>query len=156
MTTIAYIANEFPSSLEPYVTDEIVELRRRGAQVVCCSGKRVSPDDLTPPERAFWAETRFFQPLSDAELLGALRRLASNRHNLSQLLRPLLLERGVSPIRRMRTLGHSVMGAYHGEWGFQALSHRKAVLAKTTKPDLKLLYPPYTDRALKILRRVLG
>ncbi len=111
MTTIAYIANEFPSSLEPYVTDEIVELRRRGAQVVCCSGKRVSPDDLTPPERAFWAETRFFQPLSDAELLGALRRLASNRHNLSQLLRPLLLERGVSSIRRMRTLGHSVMGA---------------------------------------------
>ena len=27
MTTIAYIANEFPSSLEPYVIDEITELR---------------------------------------------------------------------------------------------------------------------------------
>jgi aldehyde dehydrogenase (NAD+) len=53
-------------------------------------------------------------------------------------------------------VGHSGMGAYHGEWGFQALSHRKAVLAKTTKPDLKLLYPPYTDRGLKIMRRILG
>ena len=31
MTTIAYIANEFPSALEPYVKDEIGELRRRGA-----------------------------------------------------------------------------------------------------------------------------
>jgi aldehyde dehydrogenase (NAD+) len=53
-------------------------------------------------------------------------------------------------------VGDSGMGSYHGEWGFQALSHRKAVLAKTTKPDLKLLYPPYTDRALKIMRRILG
>ena len=48
------------------------------------------------------------------------------------------------------------MGSYHGEWGFQALSHRKAVLAKATKPDLKLLYPPYTDKGLKIMRRILG
>jgi aldehyde dehydrogenase (NAD+) len=43
-------------------------------------------------------------------------------------------------------VGHSGMGSYHGEGGFQALSRRKAVLAKTTKSDLKLLYPPYTDR----------
>jgi aldehyde dehydrogenase (NAD+) len=51
-------------------------------------------------------------------------------------------------------VGPSGMGDYHGEWGFQAMSHRKAVLAKTTKPDLKLLYPPYTDRALKIMRKL--
>jgi aldehyde dehydrogenase (NAD+) len=53
-------------------------------------------------------------------------------------------------------VGASGMGSYHGEWGFQTMSHRKAVLAKTTKPDLKLLYPPYTDRTLKIMRRLLG
>ena len=52
MTTVAYIANEFPSPLEPYVIDEIAELRRRGAQVICCSGKRVSPNDLSLAERA--------------------------------------------------------------------------------------------------------
>jgi len=111
MTTIAYIANEFPSSLEPYVMDEITELRRRGAHVICCSGKRVSPNDLTLTERAFWKETRFFQPLSDDELMRATRRLVSDRRKLWQLLRPLLWERGPSPGRRVRTLGHTVMGA---------------------------------------------
>jgi colanic acid/amylovoran biosynthesis glycosyltransferase len=111
MTTIAYIANEFPSPLEPYVIDEITELRRCGAQTICCSGKRVSPNDLSLAERAFWKETRFFQPLSDDELVRAVRRLASDRHNLWQLLRPLLWEREASPIRRIRALGHTVMGA---------------------------------------------
>ena len=111
MTTVAYIANEFPSPLEPYVIDEITELRRRGAQVICCSGKRVSPNDLSLEERAFWEETRFFQPLSDDELMRAVRRLASDRRYLWPLLRPLLWERGPSPARRLRTLGHTVMGA---------------------------------------------
>jgi colanic acid/amylovoran biosynthesis glycosyltransferase len=111
MTTVAYIANEFPSPLEPYVIDEIVELRRRGAQVICCSGKRVSPNDLSLAERVFWKETRFFQPLSDDELVRAVRRLASDPRNLWQLLRPLLWERGASPTRRIRGLGHTVMGA---------------------------------------------
>ncbi|WP_045821779.1 aldehyde dehydrogenase family protein [Williamsia herbipolensis] len=52
-------------------------------------------------------------------------------------------------------VGASGMGAYHGRWGFEALSHRKAVLAKPTKPDLSLIYPPYSDRAVKLLRRML-
>lgn len=46
------------------------------------------------------------------------------------------------------------MGAYHGKWGFEALSHRRAVLSKTAKPDLRLVYPPYSPRALKIMRKV--
>jgi hypothetical protein len=32
----------------------------------------------------------------------------------------------------------------------------RGVFAKTTKPDLKLLYPPYTEKGLKIMRRILG
>jgi aldehyde dehydrogenase (NAD+) len=52
-------------------------------------------------------------------------------------------------------VGASGMGAYHGQWGFEALSHRRAVLSKPAKPDPGLLYPPYTDRAMKILRRLL-
>ncbi|MFN8032568.1 MAG: aldehyde dehydrogenase family protein [Mycobacterium sp.] len=51
-------------------------------------------------------------------------------------------------------VGASGMGAYHGKWGFEALSHRRAVLAKPTKPDPSLMYPPYTDRAMKIIRKV--
>jgi aldehyde dehydrogenase (NAD+) len=51
-------------------------------------------------------------------------------------------------------VGASGMGAYHGRWGFETLSHRRAVLAKTAKPDLKLVYPPYTTGALKIMRKL--
>ncbi len=111
MTTVAYIANAFPSPLEPYVMDEIAQLRQRGVKVICCSGRRVSPADLSLAERAFWKETRFFQPLSDQELTRAVRRLASDRQTLWQLLRPLLLERGPSPVRRVRAIGHTLMGA---------------------------------------------
>ena len=47
------------------------------------------------------------------------------------------------------------MGAYHGKWGFDEFSHRKSVLTKPTRPDLSsILYPPYTERALKLARRM--
>ncbi|MEV6341110.1 aldehyde dehydrogenase family protein [Nocardia vinacea] len=51
-------------------------------------------------------------------------------------------------------VGASGMGAYHGRWGFEALSHRKSVLRKTFHPDLQLIYPPYSKRALQILRKI--
>jgi aldehyde dehydrogenase (NAD+) len=51
-------------------------------------------------------------------------------------------------------VGASGMGAYHGKWGFETLSHRRAVLAKPAKPDPRLVYPPYSQRALNIMRRV--
>ncbi|SKU53400.1 fatty aldehyde dehydrogenase [Mycobacteroides abscessus subsp. massiliense] len=52
-------------------------------------------------------------------------------------------------------VGASGMGAYHGRWGFEALSHRRAVLAKLAKPDPALMYPPYSNRAIAIMRRLL-
>ena len=51
-------------------------------------------------------------------------------------------------------VGESGMGGYHGEWGFQTFSHRKSVLSKTAKPDPRFVYPPYTERALKLMRRM--
>ncbi len=111
MTTVAYIANEFPSPLESYVIDEITELRRRGIRVICCSGKRVAPNDLGPAERSFWKETLYFQPLADDELMRAARRLVSNRHHLWQVLRLLILEPDSSATLRIRALGHMLMGA---------------------------------------------
>jgi colanic acid/amylovoran biosynthesis glycosyltransferase len=111
MTTVAYIANEFPLPLEPYIIDEITELRHRGTRVICCSGKRVSADLLSLAERAFWKETLYFQPLTDDEIMRAVRRLASNRHHFWSLMRPLLWERGASPSLRIRALGHTLMGA---------------------------------------------
>lgn len=51
-------------------------------------------------------------------------------------------------------VGASGMGAYHGKWGFEAFSHRKSVVVKPFKPDPTLIYPPYTERAVKLLRRL--
>jgi aldehyde dehydrogenase (NAD+) len=51
-------------------------------------------------------------------------------------------------------VGASGMGAYHGRWGFEAMSHRRAVLAKRARPDLQMVYPPYSDRAIRFMRNV--
>lgn len=51
-------------------------------------------------------------------------------------------------------VGHSGMGAYHGRWGFETFSHRKAVLAMASRPDPSVLYPPYTLRKQKLLRKL--
>ena len=115
MTTVAYIANEFPSALEPYVKDEIGELRRRGIRVICCSGKRVAPQELSGTDRSFWDETRYFQPLSDKELTRATRCLAADRPALWQFLKPMLWECGASPTKRLRALAHTLMGGAMAE-----------------------------------------
>ncbi|MDT5220407.1 MAG: aldehyde dehydrogenase [Mycobacterium sp.] len=52
-------------------------------------------------------------------------------------------------------VGASGMGAYHGKWGFDEFSHRKSVLTKPTRPDFSsMIYPPYTERAFKLARRL--
>jgi len=52
-------------------------------------------------------------------------------------------------------VGASGMGAYHGRWGFEEFSHRKSVLTKPTRPDVSsMIYPPYTEKAWKLARRL--
>lgn len=52
-------------------------------------------------------------------------------------------------------VGPSGMGAYHGRFGFEEFSHRKSVLTKPTRPDLTaMIYPPYTDKAWKLARKL--
>ena len=52
-------------------------------------------------------------------------------------------------------VGASGFGSSHGRFGFDTFSHRKAVLAKGTRPDLSLPYPPATRLKERILRRFL-
>src|SRR5215208_5790007 len=52
-------------------------------------------------------------------------------------------------------VGPSGMGAYHGKYGFEEFSHSKTVMTKPTRPDLSaMIYPPYTDKAWKLARRL--
>jgi aldehyde dehydrogenase (NAD+) len=51
-------------------------------------------------------------------------------------------------------VGDSGQGRYHGRAGFEALSNLKPVYRRPFRPDLSLIYPPYTklkDRLLRLL-----
>lgn len=50
-------------------------------------------------------------------------------------------------------VGDSGMGAYHGRAGFDAFTHRRSVLRKSSRPDPGLMYPPYGKIASRIIRR---
>ena len=66
-------------------------------------------------------------------------------HTLMHLMAPRLPFGGV---------GESGMGAYHGKWGFETFSHRKATLRMPSRPDLRIIYPPYSERVKKLLRKM--
>ncbi|AWA30730.1 aldehyde dehydrogenase [Flavobacterium magnum] len=52
-------------------------------------------------------------------------------------------------------VGQSGMGMYHGKFGFDTFSHKKAVLKKANWLDIALRYAPYGKKG-KLLRRILG
>ena len=52
-------------------------------------------------------------------------------------------------------VGESGMGSYHGESSVRVFQHMKAVLARGTRVDPAIAYPPYTERKSKLLRRFL-
>lgn len=52
-------------------------------------------------------------------------------------------------------VGNSGIGNYHGKFGFQTFSHQKSVLERVTwgEPDIK--YPPYTEKKLNWIKKLL-
>ncbi len=52
-------------------------------------------------------------------------------------------------------VGNSGIGNYHGRFGFEAFSHQKSVLEKATwgEPDIK--YPPYSEKKLSWIKKLL-
>jgi len=51
-------------------------------------------------------------------------------------------------------VGESGMGAYHGRHSFETFSHRRSVLKKPTLPDPPLIFPPYTARTMRWLKKL--
>lgn len=51
-------------------------------------------------------------------------------------------------------VGHSGMGAYHGEWGFKEFSHPQTVLLGKTRGNLSLREHPYNKKKLKLIKRI--
>ncbi len=53
-------------------------------------------------------------------------------------------------------VGHSGMGAYHGEWGFREFTHPSTVLYGKTRFNLSLREHPYSGKGAAVKRKLLG
>lgn len=53
-------------------------------------------------------------------------------------------------------VGESGTGAYHGKFGFDTFSHRRGVHTRSTRIDPPILYPPYTAKKERLLRKGMG
>jgi len=105
MRTVAYLANQFPASVEPYVTEEVEALRRLGVQVVTgtvSTGARNEAGGI--PDIVL-------RPIQPAVLARALWLCLRRGQSLSDLLTRVLFSGREGPIRRVKALLHTVLGA---------------------------------------------
>lgn len=59
-----------------------------------------------------------------------------------------------SPYLPFGGIGSSGMGNYHGKASFDTFTHTKSIVKKSTKIDLKLVFPPYKDK-IKLIKKVM-
>lgn len=60
-----------------------------------------------------------------------------------------------SPFLPFGGVGTAGVGSYHGQRSFETFSHMKSVLKKSTRFNLKFIFPPYTKNKMDMLRRVM-
>jgi len=108
--TVASLANQFPSPVEPYVGEEIAELRRRGICVVAGSVRRAR----TRQEKALAAECKpdvVLQPLRITVLLRALLLCLRRWNRISPLLGRVVFHGYEAPLQRVKAVLHTLLGA---------------------------------------------
>lgn len=52
-------------------------------------------------------------------------------------------------------VGSSGMGNYHGKFGFETFSHQKPILEKATWGEPNIKYPPYSEKKLSWIKKLL-
>lgn len=52
-------------------------------------------------------------------------------------------------------VGSSGIGNYHGKYGFETFSHQKAVLEKATWGEPNIKYPPYSEKKLSWIKKLI-
>ncbi len=108
---MAYFANQFPSPVEPYVFEEIEELRRRGMQVIPCSVRRPDAGEQELRLRAFASETLYLSPLGFGLVIRAFWLCLRRSTVLADLLARVLAQGNEPAARRLRALLHTLLGA---------------------------------------------
>ena len=107
MVTVAYLANQFPSAVEPYVVEEIEELRGRGIRVVAGTVRPPCPGQAAS---GYEPEVRLLPP-SVFLLLRALWLCARGWKRISSLVARVLFHGTEGPVQRLKALGHTWLGA---------------------------------------------
>jgi glycosyltransferase involved in cell wall biosynthesis len=102
---VLYFSNQFPSPVEPYVADEVLELRQRGFDAVVCSMKRPVIEATGDT-----AETLYLWPL---QLRLMLRALIFVFHPfIRKLLLRVFFREKENLSKRFRAILHTWLGAY--------------------------------------------
>lgn len=109
MLTVAYLANQFPAAVEPYVTEEIEELRSRGIKVIAGSVLRTRSEDAYLKIRC--APEVVLLPLQGIVLLRALWLCMRHWKRISPLIARVLFHGSEGPARRVKALIHTALGA---------------------------------------------
>lgn len=52
-------------------------------------------------------------------------------------------------------VGNSGIGNYHGKYGFEAFTHQKSVLKRATWGEPNIKYPPYSDKKLSWIKKLM-
>jgi colanic acid/amylovoran biosynthesis glycosyltransferase len=111
--TVAYLANQFPAAVEPYVGEEIQELRHRGVEVIPGTVRAPDAGQLGSDNADSEPEILCLQPLRLLTLLRALGFAAGRWKRIAGLVTRILLEGSESPARRLKALLHTWLGAYY-------------------------------------------
>jgi colanic acid/amylovoran biosynthesis glycosyltransferase len=111
--TVAYLANQFPVAVEPYVGKEIEELRRRGVRVIPGSVRKLSASTWTSSEATSEPDIPCLQPIRARVALRAFGLVLRRWHRIAGLVTRLLLRGNESPRRRLKGLLHTCLGVYY-------------------------------------------
>ena len=106
MLTVAYLANLLPSAVEPYVMEEMEELRKRGVRVVAGSVRRPQPRtrEMSDPQIVL-------QSWNPVVLASASVLCARKWGLLAPLLKRILFLGREGLAQRLKALAHTLLGA---------------------------------------------
>lgn len=169
MLTVAYLANLFPSPVEPYVGEEIAELRKRGVRVVAGS-VRMPHENVGGGAPVKNGPEIVLQASAVAVLLRAAWLCIGKWRRIAALLARIAFHGNEGLLRRFKALVHTLLGAcyavllegrdvdhihvhhgYFGSWiamtaaklrgvGFSMTLHGSDLLVHGAFLDVKLMY----------------
>jgi glycosyltransferase involved in cell wall biosynthesis len=105
--TVAYLANQFPSAVEPYVVEEIEELRRRGLRVITGSVRKARGTNREPRANA----DIVLRSLSTIVLLQAVWLCLRRWRIIASLILRVMFRGREGPPQRGKALLHTLLGA---------------------------------------------